>query len=38
MTFGDFDNNGITDCIFSSVDVVIGEYRDAVQNFIFLFQ
>ncbi len=37
MTFGDFDNNGITDCIFSSVDVVIGEYRDTIQNFIFLF-
>ncbi len=37
MTFGDFDNNGITDCIFSVDDIIIGEYRDSIQNFSFIF-
>lgn len=43
MTFGDFDNNGITDCAFVDASnpssIVIGEYRDSIQNnFITLFQ
>ena len=39
MTFGDFDENGITDCAFVSGDssgnplVVIGEFRKRLNNF-----
>ena len=37
MTFGDFDKNQITDCIFSVDSIIIGEYRDSIQNFSFFF-
>lgn len=37
ITFGDFDNNGITDCAFlegaGGQEVFIAEYRDTINNF-----
>jgi hypothetical protein len=39
MSFGDFDNNGITDCVFESADengiprIIISEFKDSINNF-----
>ena len=42
MTFGDFDNNGITDCAFIDASnpskIIIGEYRDSINNFFTLYE
>jgi len=42
MTFGDFDKNGITDCAFVDMSnpssVIIGEFRDSINNFITNYQ
>lgn len=44
IVFGDWDNNGITDCAFISGDslgiplITIGEFRDSINNFTTLFE
>lgn len=44
MTFGDWDNNGITDCAFTTPSVgdttmcAIAEYRDSINNFEEIFK
>ena len=38
MTFGDFDENGISDCSFvdgnNPSKIIIGEFRDTINNFV----
>lgn len=39
MTFGDFNNNGITDCVFiDNPLLIIAEYYDSINNFQTVFQ
>ena len=42
MTFGDFDQNGITDCAFVDMNtpskIIIGEFREDINNFITSFE
>ncbi len=44
MVFGDWDNNGITDCAFTTPSIwdttmsVIAEYRDSINNFEEIFR
>lgn len=39
MTFGDFNNDGITDCVFiDNPFLIIAEYNDSINNFQTVFQ
>ncbi len=42
MTFGDFDDNNVTDCAFVDASnpsrIIIGEYRDSINNFASVYE
>ncbi|MCW9094453.1 MAG: T9SS type A sorting domain-containing protein [Ignavibacteriaceae bacterium] len=42
MTFGDFDQNGITECLFVDMNtpskIIIGEFRENINNFTTTFE